>query len=252
MKDIRITAQYPLVKVNSGDIAYQAEKKWIERPAWIKVTHNIQKPPRFLSIVVPKYGELIYKAFGNYYCPIDYTNDEERRFMDGMAADYDAMVADVFNVPMAKALLSQLPLGEIGKNAHVLDLGCGTGILTELLAQIGLSHFTLVDFSNGMLIQAKNKLAKIKTIDYERMDIAKKLPKGRFDAIVSVMLFNTFNAKMTDLILGRLSKKMTKNALFGVVEDAEKPAYAKYFNPIVNKVVDIGPRAKYIFVGRKK
>lgn len=252
MKNIQIVAQYPTVKVNNKDITYQTEKKWTGRPAWIKIICHREPKPRFLSIRVPKHGELIYKAFGHYYYPIDYTNDEERRFMDGMAEEYDEMVADTFNTPMAKTLLSRLPLKEINKDGYILDMGCGTGIMAELLAREGFSHFTLVDFSEGMLTQAKNKLARVQMANYESMDITKELPKGVFDVVVSVMLFNSFDNKTTDLILSRLVKQMPKKALFGIIEDTEKSAYSKHFQPVVSKMVDIGHRTKYIFIGIKK
>lgn len=251
MPKIEITAQYKTEKAGK-DIAYQAEKQWTDRPAWIKLVRRKRPTPRFLSIKVPKYGELIYKAFGYYYYPIDYTNDEERRFMDGMARDYDEMVAGIFNLPMAKALLSRLPLNKLNKKGGVLDLGCGTGIMTELLAQSGFSDFTLVDFSMGMLKQAKKKIGDSRHIRYESLDITKTLPRGKFDLVVSVMLFNTFNNKQTDAILRRLVKQMPQGGIFGAVEDAAKPAYFKYFKPIISEMADVGPRAKYLFVGMKK
>jgi len=252
MENIKITAQYPTMEVKDGDVTYQTEKNWTERPAWIKLVNWKKPTPRFLSVRVPGYGELIYKAFGRYYCPIDYTNDEERRFMDGMAGEYDAMVSDVFNTPMAKMLLARLPLKKINKEAHIFDVGCGTGIMSELLLKEGFSRFTLVDFSEGMLAHAKKKLASSQIINYKRVDITKELPKGMFDVVVSVMLFNSFDNKMTDNILSRFVKQMSEKAIFGVVEDAEKLAYTKYFKPIINEMVDVGTRTKYIFVGIKK
>ncbi len=239
-------------KSNDNALIIQAEKKWIKRPAWIKVSNYKKALPRFVNIQIPRVGDIIYRAFGNYFVPYDYNNSEEKRFMDAMAKDYDKMVADKFNIPMAKTLLSQLPLQKIDKRARILDLGCGTGIMTELLMKKGFSNFTLVDFSKNMLSQAKKKLRGIKNIKYEHMDVVKKLPKGKFDLVVSVMLFNTFNEKITNYILNRLVKHMSRKALFGVLEDCKKSAYKKYFNPIVNKIFDTGLRKKYIFIGIKK
>lgn len=252
MKSIKITAQYPIVKIKDGDLMYEVEKNWVGRPAWIKISRCKKPAPRFLSIEVPRCGEFIYKAFGRYYCPVDYTNKEEQRFMDAMAEEYDGMVADMFNIPMAKSLLSQLPLKKLKKDIHILDMGCGTGIMVKLLVKKGFFRFTLVDFSKNMLVQAKKKLGNSKAIKYEKVDIIKKMPKGVFDAAVSVMLFNTFNDKIIDLILSRLVKQMSKKAIFGIIEDTERSSYTKYFHPIINKMVDVGDRTKYIFVGIKK
>ena len=96
------------------------------------------------------------------------------------------------------------------------------------------------------------KLKNHKTINYEAIDITKKLPKGKFDLVLSIMLFNTFDDKTTDKILSRLVKQMPRGALFGVLEDSKKTAYIKYFNHLVDKLFATGLREKYIFVGIKK
>lgn len=252
MEKIKIIAKYLTMKVNDEDIRYQVEEVWTDRPAWIKIIDIKEPTPRFLSIQVLKYGELIYKAFGHYYYPIDYTNDEERRFMDGMAEEYDEMVASSFNIPMAKALLSKIPLSEIDKSSNLLDIGCGTGIMTEILVKEGFSKFTLVDFSEKILTEAKKKLTGIQGVNYENLDIIKDLPKGHFDMVVSVMLFNTFSNEATDLVLSRLVRQISEKGLFCVLEDSEKPAYKKYFDSVVSEMIDVGLRTKYIFIGRKK
>jgi len=252
MEKIKIIEQYIAEKFSDGDIEFELEKKWKVRPAWIRVIKSNKPMGRFARISLPKTGEVLYRTFGRYFIPYDYTNAEEQRFMDAMAAEYDEMVADRFNKPMAKALVSCLPLGKINKDANILDLGCGTGILTDILIKEGFLRFTLTDFSKGVLAQAKQKLKDNKSINYEVADITKKIPKGKFDVVVSVMLFNTFDEKTTDGILKRLMKQMTPKSLFCVLEDSPKNAYVKYFKPVVSRVVDTGLRDKYIFVGVKK
>jgi len=252
MENIKITEQYIAEKLSDGDFVFEMEKNWENRPAWIRIIKQNKPMGRFARIQIPKTGEILYRAFGRYFIPYDYTNAEEQRFMDAMASEYDQMVADQFNAPMAKALLSQLPIKNISKDVHILDLGCGTGILTEILAKEGFSKLTLVDFSKEMLIRAKKKLKNYKTINYNALDVTKKLPKGKFNMVLSVMLFNTFDDKTTDKILNCLVKQMPKKALFGVLEDSKKPVYTKYFDPLVDDVFDAGLRQKYIFVGVKK
>lgn len=252
VKNIKIIEQYTTEELSDGDFVFETEKNWESRPAWIRIIKQNRPIGRFARIQIPKTGEILYRAFGRYFIPYDYTNAEEQLFMDAMAGEYDQMVADQFNAPMAKALISQLPLKKIDETAHILDMGCGTGILTELLIKEGFLKLTLVDFSKEMLIQAEKKLRNHKTINYESLDVTKKLPKGKFDLVLSVMLFNTFDDKTTDKILSRLVKQMPRNALFGVLEDSKKPAYTKYFDPLLDKVFNVGLREKYIFVGIKK
>ncbi|MBI5733259.1 hypothetical protein HY967_04930, partial [Candidatus Jorgensenbacteria bacterium] len=123
MNSVKLLAKYPRVDLGEGKLRFAVEKNWEVRPAWIKLTNIEESLPRFLSVKVPKFGELIYKSFGAYYFPFDYTNDEERRLMDGMAQDYDNMVADAFNIPMAKTLLDKMPIGEAPLESRILDLG---------------------------------------------------------------------------------------------------------------------------------
>lgn len=249
---INIAAEYLTNQLNGSEYKYIVEQHWSGRPAWIKLLNHPDPLPRFLSIYVPEKGEVVYKSFGHYYYPIDYTNDEERRFMDGMAEDYDSMVADSFNIPMAKALLERMPLNLMDTNARVLDIGCGTGIMTDLLMQQGFTRITLVDFSPGMLDQARKKFAAVDTIRYENVDVTKQMPDGTFDLVVSVMLFNTFQPKTTDIIFRKLFPHLTENAIVGILEDWEQPAYRKYFNVLFSGMVETGKRTKYVFVGKKK
>ena len=105
INSVKLLAKYPRINLKQDELTFEVEKDWEVRPAWIKLINIEGSFPRFLSVQVPKFGELIYKSFGAYYFPFDYTNDEELRLMDGMAQDYDDMVADAFNIPMAKTFV---------------------------------------------------------------------------------------------------------------------------------------------------
>ena len=251
MNSIKLLAKYPRVDLGESELRFEVEKDWNIRPAWIKLTNIKETLPRFLSVQVPKFGELIYKSFGAYYFPFDYTNDEERRLMDGMAKDYDGMVGQKFNIPMAKVLLDKMPLGEVRLDSQILDLGCGTGIISDLLAAQGYKHFTLVDFSRQMLDVAKAK-SRLHGSHFILADVTRKLPEGKYDLVVSVMLFNTFDEKATGSIVSRLISKLNSNAIFATLEDTQKHCYRKYFEPIYENMVDVANRTKYVFVGRLK
>lgn len=66
---------------------------------------------------------------------------------------------------------------------NVLDIGCGTGRFTELLAQAGAS-MTGIDRSASMLAAARKKAAASATsIRYCEGDANRELPAGRYDAV---------------------------------------------------------------------
>ena len=250
MSSIKILSKYPRIDLNENELVFESEKKWQDRPAWIRVKNAAKPFPRLLSVQVPKYGELIYKSFGHYYFPFDYTNDEERRFMDGMAQDYDNMVGNEFNIPMAKALLSKIPLVEIDQKSAILDLGCGTGIISDILSYEGYTNFTLVDFSEEMLEEAKKK--NLKNAKFLHLDLTKKVPEGTYMLVMSVMLFNTFNEKVTSDVITKLLPHLRPNSVFAVLEDTGKKAYKEHFDMIYEGMVDVANRTKYMFVGRLK
>ena len=70
----------------------------------------------------------------------------------------------------------------------VLDVGCGTGFLSVLLARNGW-EVTAIDSSPSMLVQAKNTIAHYELSQHiillERSAEATGLPNGIFDAVVS-------------------------------------------------------------------
>ena len=152
---------------------------------------------------------------------------------------------------MAKALLDKVPLGELPLKSQILDLGCGTGIVSDLLAAQGYKHFTLVDFSQGMLDIAKTK-SRLHDARFILADATKELPDGKYDLVVSVMLFNTFDAKTTESIVEKLKHHLKSKAILAVVEDTDKSAYAKYFDALFSRMVDVASRRKFVFVGKLK
>lgn len=248
MSDIVLLSVYPRVDVREGDVVFDVEKQWKNRPAWIQLADDAKPLPRFLGVQVPGCGEIIYKAFGRYYYPFDYTNDEERRFMNAMAGEYDGMVGATFNIPMARTLLSKISLPK-SKDIQILDLGCGTGIMAELLAKRGYRRLTLVDFSSEMLAQAKRKPA-LRTGTFLELDVTKNMPPRPFHLVTSVMLFNTFDEEHSRKIISKLVRSLFPEAVFAVMEDIQKKCYSLYFSPMFEGMVPVGQRVKYIFVGK--
>ncbi len=78
---------------------------------------------------------------------------------------------------------------------RVLEIGCGTGTLTALMAEYGAT-VTGIDASPAMLAEAQKKVAAKgleKRVDLKYMDavlIADRLPAASFDLIVSTLVFS--------------------------------------------------------------
>ena len=110
-----------------------------------------------------------------------------------MTADWNASAYDRVADPQARwgaAVLDRLPLDG---DETVLDAGCGTGRVTELL--LGrLPHGTVValDASAAMLSEARGRLARFgDRVEYVQADLTRPLPLDRkVDAILSTATFH--------------------------------------------------------------
>lgn len=108
------------------------------------------------------------------------------------AGDYDGLLRH--NAEGARRLVAAIPEGRYDR---ILDVGCGTGFVTEAMAdRFGTRHATGVDPSAGMLEQFRQKLGgrldlDLITAGVHDMDV----PDGAFDAVVSGMAFHWFPRK---------------------------------------------------------
>jgi tRNA (cmo5U34)-methyltransferase len=115
------------------------------------------------------------------------TNETSRDFFEGISGEYTAAVDRC--VPryreMLWAILHYLPAG--WKPDRILELGCGSGNLSELLCrEFPDASLHLVDFSQKLLVQCKKRLAGYRQVDYQEEDFRRlDFPKESFDLIVS-------------------------------------------------------------------
>src|SRR4029079_11598098 len=98
-----------------------------------------------------------------------------------MPRDWDARTYDRVADPQTRwgqLVLDRLPL--LG-DERVLDAGCGTGRVTELLAaRLPLGHVVALDGSPAMIAAARDRLAGFgERIEYVVADLARPLPPGR-------------------------------------------------------------------------
>jgi trans-aconitate 2-methyltransferase len=110
-----------------------------------------------------------------------------------MTKDWDARTYDRVADPMARwglAVLDRLPLAG---DETVLDAGCGSGRVTERLAE-RLPHGRVIalDASPAMLDEARRRLARFGSrVTYVEADLALPLPPiGPVDAILSTAVFH--------------------------------------------------------------
>lgn len=108
-------------------------------------------------------------------------------------SDWDARTYDRIADPQfrwGRAILGRLPLRG---DEHVLDAGCGSGRVTELLLQrLPAGRVTALDASATMLDEARRRLAPFgDRVSYIQADLGRPLPlDGPVDAVLSTATFH--------------------------------------------------------------
>ena len=110
--------------------------------------------------------------------------DEHTKFSGSIPAAYDRYLGPILFQPYAEDLASRLP---VNKPGSVLELACGTGILTRVLRTYLPSKVKLIatDLNEPMFRQAAAKFGKRERVQWLEAD-ACDLPfgDGKFNAVV--------------------------------------------------------------------
>ncbi|MBR3212895.1 MAG: class I SAM-dependent methyltransferase [Methanosphaera sp.] len=100
-------------------------------------------------------------------------------------------------------------------NPSILDLGAGTGILTELLHQIHpRSRITLVDMSANMLDKAKNKFNNIDNFTYIEDNYLTMDFKDNYDIIISSLSIHHLNDKEKYTLYRKIYQHLNNQGVF--------------------------------------
>lgn len=92
------------------------------------------------------------------------------------------------------------------QSAHALEVGCGTGVFTRLLAKQS-NHVTATDLSGEMIRIARNRSTGYPNIDYSVGDVLEMdLPADQFDCIVMIA---TLHHLPTEPVLEKMKQALT-------------------------------------------
>ncbi len=154
-----------------------------------------------------------------------------RKTFDTVAEGYDSSAMRFFPAS-AKHISSFLSLNG---NEQVLDVATGTGNAALILADnLPGGHVTGIDFSKGMLAQAKKKVEALKTsnVTFMEMDMqALDFPDNNFD--VSVSAFSIFFIDDMEKQLRHISSKVKSGGKIVTTTFFENT-----FSPLVNKFLE--------------
>ena len=112
--------------------------------------------------------------------------DQSSQYWDDAAAAFDEEPDHGLRPPKVRAAWTRLLKTWLpAKKAAVLDVGCGTGSLSLVMARLGHT-LTAVDFSAAMIARARAKARAARlSIDFQEMDaVALDFPPASFDVLV--------------------------------------------------------------------
>jgi tRNA (cmo5U34)-methyltransferase len=106
---------------------------------------------------------------------------------------------------------------------RVLDLGAGTGLLsTHLLTAFAAARIDLLDASGPMLDEARQRLGAAVTAVHVA-DMAKELPRGPYDAVVSALAIHHLDDAGKRLLFGRVREVLAPGGVFVNAEQLAAP-----------------------------
>jgi ubiquinone/menaquinone biosynthesis C-methylase UbiE len=84
-----------------------------------------------------------------------------------------------------------------GRLGHVLELGCGTGLFTRVVAPVA-DHVTATDLAEPMLAVARAELAGHANVTFDVVDAeSTRLAPGRFDTVLIANVLPFVDARRT-------------------------------------------------------
>ncbi|UUT36273.1 PIG-L family deacetylase [Microbacterium elymi] len=86
---------------------------------------------------------------------------------------------------------------------HVLELGCGTGAFTQILADRA-EDVVAVDASAHALVRARDRLAGVSHVRWQQVDLLADWPGGCFDLVVLSEVAYYWSASDLDAVLSRI------------------------------------------------
>ena len=121
-----------------------------------------------------------------------------------VAPYYDRLVRLAFGSKLFKA--QQSLLNTLPKNANVLIIGGGTGLITrQVVEQINPQKIFYVDSSERMIQLAQKNNRELKNVEYISQSIFEWTPKESLDVVITPFFLDLLSEKEIDNLLRRVA-----------------------------------------------
>lgn len=126
----------------------------------------------------------------------------------------------------------------------VLDLGAGTGLLTQFLRErFPGARYTLIDFTPEMLEKAKQRFGESQNLHYLVADYAQAEWEGRYDLIVSSLSIHHLDDEAKPRLYRKVFDHLRSGGIFlnaEFVRSADPAVQAKYWDLWIRNIRKAG------------
>lgn len=248
-KEIKLDKIYESKRIDSQpNIHYDRTSK--KRPSWIRV--KLDKKAVFIKILFREEAFWYRRYFKDYFFPLEATSEDYRNYYNEIAKNYESYVPQ--NKLMVKMLFDFFKELKIKKDSKIVDLGAGTGLVTEGIVNEGYNNITLADISEEELRIARNKNA-LKNAKYQLLDLTEDEIPEKYDVIYETMSLDYFKGEKMKLVLEKIKNALNKNGKFIAIDRHIYPEFNNYFKEIRSGKTELEtPEGKfdyYFYLGEK-
>ena len=258
---MKIRTLYQRKKADKYNLKYEYDKSSKGRPAWIYVKSGLPEDIGYINIHLGKRGKegKRIQSYMRYlpdklFLPIDYTKEEMEKYYNKWSSSYNKELKRTgFNINAGKFLVEKLK--KHLKSGSLLDLGAGTGLITEIFTKEGFKPATLVDYSGGMLKEAK-KNENLKGSTFVKADIRNLNLNRKYDVVISTFSFGSssyFNLEELPNILNIVMKHLKKGGIICVLGHFGEDLFEKDFKVLDKGIYTLSKERKFYtdyFIGR--
>ena len=191
--------------------------------------------------------------------------DNIESFFDSKAEVWDKMESHTDQE--RRALLDKVG---INKNDKVIDIACGTGIITKLIHEYSFNDVLAIDISHNMINIAKEKYKDCKWANFEHIDLYELKDEEAFDKAIiynayphflnpldlAIKLNFILKSKGKFAILHSLSRKeldLHHSKIMNISRSLSEPKEEfKYFEKYFNLSFAYEDDHSFILIGEKK
>jgi SAM-dependent methyltransferase len=248
-KELKLDKVYVSQTVDVQPIV-EFDQKNINRPSWVKL--DVDKKIIFIKILFGGEAFWYRRYFENFFFPLENSSEDYKNYYNAIAKNYESFVPQ--NKEMIGLLLSFLKELEVKKTTKMLDLGAGTGLVTEGIVAEGFENVTLLDISEEELKIAKSKKI-LRNSNCIVLDITKENLQGKFDVIFETMSIDYFKGDKMASVLSKISDSLNAHGKFIVIDRHLYPEFKNFFKEIKSGKVPLqtpqGTFDYYFFIGQK-